>query len=65
VSRLDLIPADCGDPECTADHGFEGTVASDDISLRISAAADGEPAVDRALAFARHLSRSIGGSSRA
>ncbi len=65
VSRLDLLPAQCGDPDCTADHGFEGTVASDDISLRISAAADGESAVDRALAFARHLSRSIGGAARA
>ena len=65
VSRLDLMPAQCGDPDCTADHGFEGTVASDDISLRISAAADGEPAVDRALAFARFLSRSIGGAATA
>lgn len=61
VSRLDLLPATCGDPECTADHGFEGTLASDDISLRISAAADGEAAVDAALAFARVLSSSIGG----
>lgn len=60
VSRLDLVPASCGDPDCTADHGFEGTIASDDISLRISAAADGEPAVDRALSFARVLSSSIG-----
>jgi hypothetical protein len=61
VSRLDLVPAQCADPDCTADHGFEGTVASDDISLRISAAADGEAAVDAALAFARVLSGSIGG----
>ncbi len=60
VSRLDLLPAQCADPDCTADHGFEGTLASDDISLRISAAADGEAAVDRALAFARVLSASIG-----
>lgn len=63
VSRLDLVPAQCGDPDCTADHGFEGTVASDDISLRISAAADGEAAVDRALRFARVLSARIGGGS--
>jgi hypothetical protein len=65
VSRLDLLPAQCGDPDCTADHGFEGTVASDDISLRISSAADGEAAVSHALSFARHLSRAIGGSTRA
>jgi hypothetical protein len=56
-----MIPAQCGDPECTADHGFEGTIASDDISLRVSSAADGEDAVGRALAFSRVLSSSIGG----
>ncbi|MCU1536937.1 MAG: hypothetical protein JWP82_1288 [Humibacillus sp.] len=61
VSRLDMVPAQCADPECTADHGFEGTIASDDISLRVSAAADGEAAVERALAFARVLSSNIGG----
>lgn len=61
VSRLDLLPAQCGDPDCVADHGFEGTIASDDISLRVSSAADGEPAVERALHFARALSRRIGG----
>lgn len=61
VSRLDLLPAACGDPNCSADHGFEGTMASDDISLRISSAADGEDAVDRALSFARSLSSAIGG----
>ena len=53
VSRLDLMPATCGDPDCEADHGYEGTVASDDISLRISADADGEAAVGQAMAFAR------------
>ena len=63
VSRIDMIPAQCGDPDCTADHGFEGTVASDDISLRISSAADGEKAVARAMSFARLLSASIGGSA--
>lgn len=63
VSRVDLLPAQCADPDCTADHGLEGSVASDDISLRVSAAADGEGAVDRALAFARSLSASIGGGA--
>jgi hypothetical protein len=55
-----MIPAQCGDPDCTADHGFEGTIASDDISLRVSSAADGEEAVARAMEFARILSASIG-----
>lgn len=61
VSRLDLVPATCGDPDCDSDHGFEGTVASDDISLRISAAAEGDDALADALNFARVLSSSIGG----
>jgi hypothetical protein len=60
VSRIDLMPATCADPECEADHGYEGSVASDDISLRISADAEGETALQQALAFARDLSASIG-----
>ena len=60
VSRLDLVPATCGDPACEADHGFEGTVASDDISLRISADADGDTALAAAMNFARTLSAAIG-----
>ena len=42
VSRLDLEPAGCSDPECDADHGYTGVLASDDFSLRVSAAADGK-----------------------
>lgn len=56
VSRLDLIPATCGDEGCDADHGFEGTVSADDIALRISANAEGRAALDEALEFARALS---------
>lgn len=61
VSRIDLMPATCADPDCEADHGYEGSVASDDISLRISADAEGETALQQALSFARELSASIGG----
>ena len=60
VSRIDMIPATCGDPSCEADHGYEGTIASDDISLRISADADGEHALNQAMTFARSLSATIG-----
>lgn len=63
VSRVDMIPATCGDPNCDADHGFEGTIAADDISLRVSAAADGEQAVARALQFAAVLSAAVGRAS--
>ena len=64
VARIDIVPATCGDPDCDADHGFEGTVASDDISLRISADADGDRALTGALGFARTLSGAIGGPVR-
>jgi hypothetical protein len=60
VSRIDLMPATCADPDCEGDHGYEGSVASDDISLRISADAEGEAALQQALDFARELSASIG-----
>jgi Family of unknown function (DUF5998) len=60
VSRVDMIPAACGDPNCEADHGYEGTVTSDDIGLRISADADGEAALAQAMAFARAVSVAIG-----
>ena len=47
--RLDLVPASCADPDCDADHGYEGTITGDDIALRISAAADGDDALSQAL----------------
>jgi hypothetical protein len=56
VSRIDLEPAGCADPECDADHGYTGVLASDDFSLRVSAAADGRGAVDALLRFAESLS---------
>lgn len=49
--RIDLERAWCDDPECTADHGYTGSSADLDLSLRVSAAADGEAAVGAALAF--------------
>jgi hypothetical protein len=61
VNRIDLEPASCSDPECEADHGYTGLLASDDFSLRLSSAADGQSAVDRLLAFAETLSASTHG----
>jgi hypothetical protein len=57
VTRLDLEPASCSDPECEADHGYTGTAAPDDLALRVSEAADGVDAVSRMLGFAGALSR--------
>jgi hypothetical protein len=56
VARLDLEPAACSDPECDADHGYAGTASNDDLSLRVSEAADGADVVQRTLAFAAALS---------
>lgn len=56
INRVDLEPASCSDPQCDADHGYTGVLASDDFSLRVSAAADGRAAVDRLLGFAESLS---------
>ena len=57
VSRLDLEPATCGDPDCEADHGYTGSSTVDDFSVRVSIAADGVEGVDQAVAFAHALSR--------
>jgi hypothetical protein len=56
VNRIDLEPAVCADPNCEADHGYTGSVAADDISLRISAAADGPAGIQQVLDFASALS---------
>jgi Family of unknown function (DUF5998) len=56
VSRIDLEPAGCGDPDCEADHGYTGSATADDISLRVSADADGEAALREAIGFTRMLS---------
>jgi hypothetical protein len=56
VGRVDLEPAACSDPNCEADHGYTGTISADDLSLRISATADGVEPVRRALEFAGALS---------
>ncbi|QTO38911.1 phosphodiesterase [Tessaracoccus sp. MC1865] len=42
--RLDLGPATCEDPTCEADHGYTGVLQPDDITVRMSPAADGENA---------------------
>ena len=56
LNRIDLEPAGCSDPDCEADHGYTGTLASDDITVRLSADAEGEAAVRAATGFARKLS---------
>jgi hypothetical protein len=61
VGRVDLEPAGCSDPDCEADHGYTGLIASDDFSLRVSAAAEGPEAVVNLLGFADALSARTAG----
>jgi Family of unknown function (DUF5998) len=56
INRVELEPAGCGDPECEADHGYSGTLTSDDITLRLSSDAEGAEKVREAVDFARALS---------
>lgn len=64
ISRVDLLPATCGDPNCDADHGYDGTITGDDISLRISADAEGENRLRQAMSFANALSSVVGSTAR-
>lgn len=56
VARIELEPATCGDPQCEADHGYSGTSSNDDLTVRVSDAADGADVVRRAAQFAAALS---------
>jgi uncharacterized protein DUF5998 len=60
LSHIELEPAHCGDDNCEADHGYTGTVTADDLTLRVSEAADGEAAVRQVLEFARALAAATG-----
>ena len=55
--HLELAPATCPDPHCTADHGYSGDASREDLALRVSATADGPEAILQAQQFARALHR--------
>ncbi len=61
ASRVELEPAHCGDPECDADHGYTGTFASEDLTVRMSVAADGADNVAKLVTFATALQLAGGG----
>lgn len=56
--RLDLGPATCEDPACEADHGYTGVLQPDDITVRMSPAADGDNA-GRLVEFGARLQQVI------
>jgi hypothetical protein len=57
VRRVDLEQATCSDPQCEADHGFTGTLVGDDLTVRMSVAADGAERVARLVRFGGALQR--------
>ena len=61
ATRVEIEPAHCGDPDCDADHGYSGTVAADDLTVRMSVAADGADNVARLVSFATALQVASGG----
>ncbi len=61
MRRVDLEPAHCADPDCEADHGYTGMLAGDDLTVRISAAADGREKVAELVAFGSALQQVSGG----
>jgi len=60
LRRLDLEPAGCGDPSCEADHGYMGNVTTEDLTVRMSAAADGVDNVEKLVGFAVEVQRRTG-----
>jgi Family of unknown function (DUF5998) len=55
LSHIEIEPAHCGDENCEADHGYTGTMTADDLTVRVSEAADGPEAVAQVAAFAQAL----------
>jgi hypothetical protein len=64
ISHVDLEPATCGDENCEADHGYTGAITADDLSLRVSEAADGPEAVGHVLEFAKALAEATAQAAR-
>ncbi len=64
LSHVELEPAHCGDENCEADHGYMGTITADDLTLRMSEAADGKDGVRQVMSFASALSDATAGAGR-
>lgn len=60
VRRMEIEPTICSDPSCEADHGMTAQDVSDDLTIRVSAAADGINTVQRMIEFGTALQRVAG-----
>jgi Family of unknown function (DUF5998) len=63
MRRIDLEQAGCDDPECDADHGYTGSLVGDDLTVRMSAAAEGAERVAHLVRFGTTLQR-VSGTAR-
>ncbi|MFZ2624152.1 MAG: DUF5998 family protein [Propionibacterium sp.] len=59
VRRIEIVPAHCADPECEAEHGFDGELVNEDITIRMSPAVDDDASVARLVAFASRLQHDV------
>nr|NLI51263.1 phosphodiesterase [Propionibacterium sp.] len=59
LRRVEIVPANCGDPHCEADHGYDAQNIDDDLTVRMSTAADGEETVRRLIDFATALQLAV------
>lgn len=64
MRRLEMEPAHCADPNCDADHGMSGSAVADDLTVRMSPAADGATSVEELIVFAGTLQRAIAEAAR-
>lgn len=60
MRRVEMEPAQCPDPSCELDHGYSGSLVADDLTVRMSPAADGEDSVRALAAFAATLQHAVG-----
>lgn len=64
MRRIEMEPAHCADPNCDADHGMSGSAVADDLTVRMSPAADGNDSVTELIAFGSTLQRAIAEAAR-
>lgn len=51
AKRIDVGPASCDDPNCEADHGYQGLVTGEDYVIRMSRDADGAEGTTKLVEF--------------
>ncbi|MDR2379076.1 MAG: DUF5998 family protein [Bifidobacteriaceae bacterium] len=57
---IDLEPATCADSECVQDHGYAGTLTSEDVGLQVASEVSGPELTASLIDFARRLHAATG-----